>query len=83
MKRKEIKEIKEADELFIKIGKNVKKYRECNGISQLELSIKLNYKSVSVISNPEIYYKQKYKFNIEQLFLISKVLNVPIENFFK
>lgn len=71
----------ELKELHKRIGKNVKRYREENNISQLELSLLLNYKSVSTISNPEIFYKEKYKFNIEQLFLISKILKVPMERF--
>lgn len=75
--------IDEIQMLHIKIGKNVKKYRELNNLSQLELSQKLDYKSVSTISNPEIFYKNKYKFNLEQLFLISKVLKIPLEDFLK
>ena len=70
-------------DLYIKIGKNVKYYRELNNLTQLDLALKLNYKSSSIISNPEIFYKEKYKFSIKQLFEISAILDVPMQNFFE
>ena len=72
----------QIDKIYIKIGKNVKKIREKNGLSQLELTLNLGYKSVSVISLGEIY-KNKKHFNIIQLAKISKVLNVEIYEFFE
>lgn len=73
---------KELEELYVRIGKNVKRYREDAKLSQLELSQKLNYKSVSSVSNPEIYYKKKHFFSLKQLFNISKILNIPLSSFF-
>ena len=69
--------------LYIRIGKNVKYYRELNNLTQLDLALKLNYKSSSIISNSEIFYKEKYKFSIKQLFEISVILNVPMQKFFE
>jgi len=67
--------------IYKKIGLNVKKIREEKGLSQLELAINIGYKSVSVISLGEIY-KNKKHFNIAQLSKISKELNVSILEFF-
>jgi len=68
--------------LYIKIGKNVKKIREERNISQLALAQAIGHKSVTVISCCEICYKN-YHFNIEHLAKIAYVLNVNIEDFFK
>ena len=68
--------------LYIKIGKNVKKIREEKQISQLTLAQAIGHKSVTVISCCEIYYKN-YHFNIEHLAKIAHVLDVSIEDFFK
>ncbi len=68
----------EIEEFYIKIGKNVKKYREVKGITQLQLSYEMNYKSVSLVSAAELY-KNKKHFNLEHLYKISKILDVDIE----
>jgi len=65
------------DDFYRRIGKNVALARKMNGLSQLELSLKMGYKSVSVISSSEIYYKKKH-FNLEQLKKISEILNVDL-----
>lgn len=71
-----------TEELYKIIGKNVAKYRNEKKMSQLALSMALGYKSVSVISAGEIFYKGKH-FNLEQLNNISKILKVPITKFFE
>ncbi|RXJ77029.1 transcriptional regulator [Arcobacter sp. F155] len=68
--------------LYIKIGKNVKRIREEKNISQLTLAQAIGHKSVTVISCCEICYKN-YHFNIEHLAKIAYVLDVNIEDFFK
>jgi len=73
---------KQIEEIYIKIGKNVKKVREEKGLSQLELALSIGYKSVSVISLGEIY-KNKKHFNIIQLAKIAKILNISILEFFE
>ena len=64
------------------IGANVSRLRKEKGLSQLELSLEMGYKSVSVVSGAEIYYNNIH-FNIEQLLKISQILDVDICEFFK
>ena len=64
------------------IGANVSRLRREKGFSQLELSLEMGYKSVSVVSGAEIYYNNIH-FNIEQLLKISQILDVDICEFFK
>lgn len=44
------------DELYRTIGKNVAKERKVRGYSQLDLSLMMGYRSVSVVSSAEIFY---------------------------
>lgn len=69
------------EQLYTVIGKNVAKYRKDKGLSQLDLSLKMGYKSVSVVSGSEICYKNKH-FNLEQLLKISQILDVELCDFF-
>lgn len=59
------------------IGLNVKTARESKGITQLELSIRLGYKSLSVISKAERCIEGKY-FSIDHLYQIAKELDLDI-----
>mgnify|MGYP000325925298 FL=1 len=70
------------DELYKIIGQNVAKYRKEKGLSQLDLSLAIGYKSVSVVSGAEIYYNGKH-FNLEHLLKISQILNIEISEFLK
>ena len=70
------------DELYKIIGQNVAKYRKEKGLSQLDLSLAMGYKSVSVVSGAEIYYNGKH-FNLEHLLKISRILNIEISEFLK
>ena len=70
------------DELYKIIGRNVAKYRREKNISQLDLSLQMGYKSVSVVSGAEIFYKKEH-FNIIHLVKISQILNVDISEFLK
>jgi len=69
-----------SQELYQTIGKNVAKYRKAKGLSQLELSLQMGYKSVSVVSGSEICYGDKH-FNLEQLLKISQILDVNLCDF--
>lgn len=71
-----------TDELYQIIGKNVAKIRKEKGLSQLDLSLQMGYKSVSIVSGAEIYYNGKH-FNLEHLLKISQILNVNICDFFE
>ncbi len=66
-----------ADMLYQNIGKNVATYRKIKKLSQLELSLLMGYKSVSVVSSAEVYYRKKH-FNLEQLLKISHILGVDL-----
>ncbi|GIT98814.1 helix-turn-helix domain-containing protein [Sulfurovum sp. TSL1] len=67
----------ELDKFYKKIGKNVKKYREEKGVTQMELAHAIGHNSVGYISKAELYKYNKH-FSLEQLYKISKVLNVNI-----
>ena len=68
--------------LYLKIGKNVKFYRENKGFTQLQLSQAIGHKSVTIVSRAEICYKNQH-FNIEHLVKIAYVLEVDLCVFFK
>lgn len=70
-----------TDDFYRIIGKNVARLRKEKGLSQLDLSLLMDYKSVSVISGAEIYYKGKH-FNLEHLLKISQILDVNLCEFF-
>ncbi len=69
------------DEIYRQIGRNVAKYRKQKGLTQLELSLAINHKSVGTISMAEIYHNKKH-FNIKHLVKISDVLDINICKFF-
>ena len=71
-----------TDELYQIIGKNVARIRKEKGLSQLDLSLQMGYKSVSIVSSAEIYYNGKH-FNLEHLLKISQILDVNICDFFE
>ncbi len=66
-----------TEEFYKLIGSNVAKLRKEKGLSQLELSLAMGYKSVSVVSGAEIYYKGIH-FNLEHLLKISQILDIEI-----
>lgn len=68
--------------LYKIIGENVKRYRMQKGLSQLSLSQEMGYSSVSLVSAAELCSDGKH-FNIEHLYKISKILDVPIAQFFE
>lgn len=70
------------DAMHQQIGKNVARLRKEKNLSQLDLSLKLGHKSVSIIASAERFYKKKH-FNIEHLIKIAHILEVDICEFFK
>lgn len=81
---KDIDEINDTDidNLYRRIGSNVKKYRELRGMTQLQLSLALNLKSPGLISQGELYLKKQH-FNIKHLYQLSYILECDITDFFK
>ena len=65
------------EEIHKKIGFNVAKYRKEKGLSQLDLSLKIGHKCVSIVASAERYYKGKH-FNINHLFQIANILEIDI-----
>ena len=72
----------DVDNLYRRIGSNVKKYRELRGMTQLQLSLALNLKSPGLISQGELYLKKQH-FNIKHLYLLAHILECDITDFFK
>ena len=80
--RKQIQKQKSFKIILIFESLDVAKYRKQKGLSQLDLSLQMGYKSVSVVSGAEIYYNGKH-FNLEHLLKISQILDVDISEFLK
>lgn len=70
------------ESFYKRIGANVARIRKEKKVSQLSLSQIMGYKSSSQIAGSEICYKN-YHFNIEQLYKISIILEVEMEEFLK
>ncbi|MBZ7936144.1 helix-turn-helix transcriptional regulator [Campylobacter sp. B0100352/1] len=64
------------------VDKNVARIRKEKGLSQLELSLEIGYKSCSLVGGAESGYNNIH-FNLEHLYKISKVLQVEISDFFQ
>jgi transcriptional regulator with XRE-family HTH domain len=63
------------EQLYILIGKNVAKYRKDKGLSQLDLSLSMGYKSVSIVSRAEFtIIKYTSTLNLTQLFFQLQLL---------
>ncbi|WP_394990590.1 helix-turn-helix domain-containing protein [uncultured Helicobacter sp.] len=71
----------QIQDFYRHIAKNVARVRKEKGLSQLDLSLAIGYKSVSLIAGAEAGYKNIH-FNLEHLYKISKVLEVDIKEFF-
>ena len=67
----------DIDEIHKKIGLNVAKYRKEAGLSQLDLSLKIGHKSVSILASGERFYNGKH-FNINHLFQIADILEIEV-----
>lgn len=63
------------------ISENVKKIRKEKNITQEELALNIEHSSASMISKIEADLEKKH-YNIKQLYLISKVLDIPLSKLF-
>ena len=72
----------EIDVMYRTIGANVMRIRKEKGMSQLDLALAMGLKSVGLVSVAELYHNRKH-FNLEHLYKISKILNIPIAQFFE
>ena len=66
----------EVQELHVIIGKNVKKYRDLKGWSQLALSGEIGHASTTLVSQAEL--GKGKRFNVEHLYKLSKALDIDI-----
>jgi len=76
--------VTQEDELKIfykKIGENVKKKRVEKKLTQMELSELMNFNSVGLVSQAELYLNKQH-FNLKHLYLISCILECEIIDFF-
>lgn len=71
----------EIDTMYRTIGANVMRIRKQKGLSQLDLALAMGLKSVGLVSVTELYHNRKH-FNLEHLYKISVVLDIPIAQFF-
>ena len=63
------------------LAQNVARIRKQKGLSQLDLSLAIGYKSVSLVAGAQAGYKNIH-FNLEHLYKIAKVLEVDIKELF-
>ena len=63
------------------IAENIVMLRKKHSMSQLDLALSIGHRSATVISKAEIGREGKH-FNIDQLYKIACVLDIPIEYFF-
>ena len=68
--------------VYNQITENIKKMRKERNITQEELALNIGHSSASMISKIEAGLENKH-YNIRQLFLISKVLEVPLSKLFE
>jgi len=69
----------EINELHKLIGSKVQEIRISKGLTQLELAVAIGHSSTTIISQAELGSKKH--FNIEQLYMISKVLECSLGDF--
>jgi len=80
MKECSIDSIK-MQEIYKRIGLNVKRVRQSKNISQLALALAIGHKAVGTVSMAELCINNKH-FNIEHLVKIAEVLEVDVCDFF-
>ena len=71
-----------SEELLDTVSKNVKKYREAKGLSQMQLGLEIGFTNGAYVGKAELR-KANHHFNLKHLAKISKVLEVDICEFFK
>ena len=71
----------ELENFYKIIGNNVKKVRQNKSVTQMQLANAIGHNSVGHIAKAELNKYGKH-FSIENLYKISKILDVPISIFF-
>ena len=75
-------EIKKDDNkyIYVIVGKNIKRIRKEKGLTQVQLADLVGYNDGTIANIENSSYQT---FSLEFIYVISKKLNVPIEEFFK
>ena len=72
----------ELEFFYRKIGTVVKRVRKKKNITQMQLALAIGHNSVGHVAKAELYKYGKH-FSLEQLYKISKVLNIPMTEIFR
>lgn len=77
-----IMKIKKDDNkyIYVIVGKNIKRIRKEKGLTQVQLADLVGYNDGTIANIENSSYQT---FSLEFIYVISKMLNVPIEEFFK
>ena len=73
---------KQIKDFYRIISKNVIRLRKERKISQLKLAYAIGHTNATFIGKAELLAENKH-FNLEQIYKISQVMEVDIEEFFK
>lgn len=75
-------EIKKTDNkyIYVIVGKNIRRIRKEKGLTQVALSDLIGYNEGTIANVENSSYQT---FSLEFIYIISKKLNVPMEEFFK
>ncbi len=66
--------------IYVVVGKNIKRVRKEKGLTQVQLADLIQYNEGTIANIENDSYQT---FSLEFLYILSKKLNVPIEEFFK
>ena len=66
--------------IYVVVGKNIKRIRKEKGLTQVQLADLIQYNEGTIANIENNSYQT---FSLEFLYILSKKLNVPIEEFFK
>ena len=66
--------------IYVIVGKNIKRIRKSKGLTQVQLADLVKYNEGTIANIENNSYQT---FSLEFIYIISKKLEVPIEEFFK
>lgn len=66
--------------IYVIVGKNIKRIRKEKGLTQVELADLIKYNEGTIANIENDSYQT---FSLEFVYILSKKLNVPMEEFFK
>lgn len=66
--------------IYVIVGKNLKRIRKAKGLTQVQLADLVNYNEGTIANIENNSYQT---FSLEFIYIVSKTLKVPINEFFK